>query len=923
MEPFGAFVLEEGLCSEEILLQALEKQKELFAQGIYKPIGQLLVEKGHISSQSREWILLKLCLERLSSSEIFQDLPRPSLRLISQVVEHRVVPPDTVFIREGEAGDSFCIILSGRVRVFRALDDGSKVPLNTLGPGECFGEMALLTGNPRSASIETIEATSLLVIPKDEFDRLLDLHPRLNSHFLKVLSEWLNRSNVGLVAASQNEQAYQRFVSDQAEVPNEELIGTSKAVNKLRQRVKEAASRNKPLLIVGEPGTEKLAVAALLHSESGRGGSPFLTMNAKTVTLQDAGTSHESQDPLHLEVAQKSALFGHEKGDFSFAQSRRLGLLEVGNTGSVVIEEISSLTASTQEDLADFLDSGEFQVLNSQRTVRSSTLIIATEVEDLRALKEDGRLQPRLWAHLADNSIAVPPLRKRKRDLSLIVEGLIERFNRQTGKSVHGMEREVYSRIMAYNWPGNMEELEVVVRRAVNLAQSDQLKSEDVFIGIRPITGKLSFNLFRLEQIRRIFFHRAYPAALQVITGFFFAIIIYEGFFGSPQAGSNVSLPLTWGIWEPTIIMSAFFAAKIWCTACPIGALSELTSRHLSLQRRVPPFIRHYGFWLGAIGVGVIMWSEVAFHLPSSPVGTAVLISTIALLGFVFGLLFQRRSWCRYVCPLGYLIGVFSQCSLIEMRSNYGICNNECLDHRCFVDKKDEPGCPMFQAPFSLASNLECILCARCIKSCPHESPMLNLRIPGYELAKVSHPSPVMNAFVPVILGSQLLRGLEAQGSLWMLKGLDYQWLVLGLLLLVLTMGAFCFVRASGFLSFAALRSVDGAKGELVSYVFVPLIFAYEIGYQFEALLTRSGDLLPALGHKLGLDWSHLGFVLSQGQVLFWQTLLILAGLVFASTVLSKLAQYHEPLEESRNRWQRRVPLFILAGYYLWSCFAG
>jgi len=921
MKTIGALLQEEELCSEEILAQALEQQQELFAKGIYKPIGQLLVEEGHLSPEDREHVLLKLSIERLSSLEIFQNLSRPSVRLIAEVVEHRVVPPNTLFIREGEVGDSFCIIVSGRVNVFRALEDGAKVCLNTLGPGECFGEMALLTGKPRSASIETTEPTSLLIIPKDEFDSLLKTHPTLNAHFLKVLSEWLNKSNVGLVAASQNEQAYQRFVSDQAEVPSEELIGSSKAVSKLRQRIKKVASRNKSILISGEPGTEKLAVAALLHRESGRGGSPFLTMNAKTVSLQDAGTSDVSHDALHLEVAQKSALFGHEKGDFSFAQARRLGLLEVGNAGSVVIEEVGSLTVSTQEDLADFLDSGEFRIVNGQRKVRSSALIIATDARDLSVLKEEGRLHPRLWEHLADNDIAVPPLRKRKRDVPLIVASLIERFNRQGGKAIRGMEREAHARIMAYNWPGNMEELEVVIRRAVNLAQGNELESEDVFIGIRPITGKLSFNLFRLDQVRRIFYHRAYPAALQLITGLFFALIIYEGFFGSQQAAGNVSLPLTWGIWEPTIIMSAFFAAKIWCAACPIGALSEVASRHFSLKRRVPAFIRHYGFWLGAIGIGAIMWAEVAFHLPFSPLGTAMLISTIAVLGFAFGVLFQRRSWCRYVCPLGYLIGVFSQCSLIEMRSNYGICNNQCLDHRCFVDTKDEPGCPMFQAPFSLASNLECILCAKCIKACPHESPMLNLRLPGYELSKVSQPSPVMNAFVPVILGSQLLRSLEAHSGLWLLQSVKYQSMGLALLLVVLSVGAYFFVRVSGSLSFASLQSTDAAKGELFNYALIPLIFAYELGYQLEAMLTRSGSLLPAIGHKIGLDWSHLAFGLSRGEILFWQTLLITAGFVFACTVLNNLIHYHGPGEASR-RWLRRMPLFILAGSYLWSCFA-
>jgi polyferredoxin len=525
---------------------------------------------------------------------------------------------------------------------------------------------------------------------------------------------------------------------------------------------------------------------------------------------------------------------------------------------------------------------------------------------------------PSLNSHF--ESLHVPPLRKRKRDLSLIVESLIARFNQQTGKSIQGIEREAYDRLMAYDWPGDLEELEMVIRRAVHLAQGDQLTSEDVFIGRVPVSGTWSLNLLRLAVIRGLFRHRAYPLAFQVVAAFFFGFILYEGFWGPQRALSNMSLPLTWGIWEPMIILSAFFAARVWCAVCPIGAMSEFLSRHFSLQMRVPHFIRRYGFWLCAAGLGLIMWSEVSFSLFSSPSGTALLILTIAVLGALFGILLQRRSWCRYICPLGHVIGVFAHCSMVEVRSSSGTCTDDCPDQRCFGDDTHDHGCPVFRAPFSLASNLECILCGKCLKSCPHESPRLNLRIPGYELTQVQNPSPVVSTLIPVILATQLFRALDAQGLFRLMHDMPYGWFALAALLIAMCLGAFGFVRVSGWWSFDTLQSRDALKHELFSYALIPLAFAYELAYQLNAVLTKSGSLIPAIGEKFGWNWGRCDFTLSQGGFMGWQSLLILGGLLAATIVLKNLARMHEH-DSHGDGWQRSLPLLIITGVCVWSCF--
>ena len=110
---------------------------------------------------------------------------------------------------------------------------------------------------------------------------------------------------------------------------------------------------------------------------------------------------------------------------------------------------------------------------------------------------------------------------------------------------------------------------------------------------------------------------------------------------------SNVSLVLAWGIWEPVVIISTIFAARIWCGICPVGAISSLCSRYFSLKLPVPHLLRKYGFYLSGLGLGIIIWSEVATHMTTSPRATAFLIASIAVPAMILGLLYQRRAWCR------------------------------------------------------------------------------------------------------------------------------------------------------------------------------------------------------------------------------------------------------------------------------------
>ncbi len=130
---------------------------------------------------------------RLSDTDVLRSVPREQLVKIAQVVQDKVVPAHTLIFRRGDQGDSFYIINSGKVRVFLRAEDGVETDLNELGPGDSFGEMALLTDEPRSTDIEAVEETQLFILTKKEFDRVLRDHPEVYKRFIKYLTEILRR----------------------------------------------------------------------------------------------------------------------------------------------------------------------------------------------------------------------------------------------------------------------------------------------------------------------------------------------------------------------------------------------------------------------------------------------------------------------------------------------------------------------------------------------------------------------------------------------------------------------------------------------------------------------------------------------------------------------------------------------------------
>lgn len=922
----GAYLVENRTCSEQTIKAALERQSVLENKGIYKPIGQIILESGSLNEDSLDLILRKQGKDMLHSVELFKSIPQELLARIADMAEFKAYPKGEIVIHEGDAGDSFYHVISGSVRVFQTSEDGIEVTLNTLKPGESFGEMALLTGEPRSASVDTQEVSCFLVIPKQAFERVVSENPEFSLVLSKILSSRLSRGSHSIVNATVTEKAYQRFVSEQSVGSERQLIGRSRRVKQLRSSIMDVAQNDDPILISGETGTEKSDVAGLIHEYSNRNDGPFLVVDIKTVNMGRVVSRPKARDPIRLELAQNSTLFGHAKGALPFALDRRLGLFQVGDGGTVVIENIEHLADSVQNKLLDYILNGRFKPTGSPKPLHTSVRVVATSSVDLDQRVRDGQFNATLFDLFRNGqTLIVPPLRKRKKDLRQLVDQMLTNFGEQLGKPVPEIDQDVYKSIMAYDWPGNTDELRIVVRRAVSLARGNRITPEDILIGTpSQITGKLGFNILKLDGVQQLFQSNRFPVLAQLVTAFFFILIILLGFFGSRMPNSNLALVLTWGLWEPIVVLSCIPAAKIWCAVCPVGASSSFISRKYGRQRNVPSFIRSYGVYLSAIGLGLIFLSEVVFNMPFSPPATAMLILSITIPAVVLALIYRRRVWCRFLCPLGKLVGFLSSCSVLELRANQNICNSDCMDHACYVGDSGREGCPVFEAPFAILTNQNCILCGNCVKNCPNQSPVLNLRMPGHELWSFRTPDQSIALFGPLIIGTQIFRGLEKTSYFHQYTAPLNQWWVFSSILMAATIAlSFLFVRNSSKGVFNSSAPTLQEKSGLLSYAFVPLVVSFELSFHFERLINWGGQFIPVLGRQLGFQWDFLGLNISHWLVIGCQILFVLIGALASKAVLKRILRARQKTSISHLSLKQRWPILSLAAVYILLLWAG
>ena len=297
-------------------------------------------------------------------------------------------------------------------------------------------------------SIELIHKTDR------EFERLLK--------FLKVVASMISQ---GIRIHRLLEMERQKLVAENAQLRQElhqkydfsTMVGSSGPMRQMYEEMARVAGSNTTVLIRGESGTGKELIASAIHYHSSRAKKPFVKVNCAALP----------------ETLIESELFGHERGAFTGAESRKKGRFEMANSGTLFLDEIGELSPATQAKLLRALQEREFERVGGTDAVRVDVRVIAATNRNLERALSEGSFREDLYYRLNVFPIFIPPLRERRADILPLADHFVEKYAREHGKTIKRISVTAIDQLACYQWPGNVRELENTIERAVLMADGE------------------------------------------------------------------------------------------------------------------------------------------------------------------------------------------------------------------------------------------------------------------------------------------------------------------------------------------------------------------------------------------------------------------------------------------------------------------
>jgi formate hydrogenlyase transcriptional activator len=317
-----------------------------------------------------------------------------------------------------------------------------RLPLST--PHGCFGVLSMGSSMPHSYSEQEVR---LLLLAADQV-ALGMANVLLDEELRKIKEESVEEK-----AYLEDEPGRERLF--------EEIVGRSRALQRLLQQVEVVAPTDSGVLIQGETGTGKELIAQAIHNRSGRRDRPFIKVNCAAI-------------PSGL---LESELFGHEKGAFTGAIMRKPGRFEVADKGTLFLDEVGDIPLELQSKLLRVLQEHEFERLGSSRTQQVDVRVVAATHRDLKQMVEEGTFRSDLYYRLHVFPLVVPPLRDRGEDIPLIVRHFVEKYARRMNRQIETIPARTMEALTSYSWPGNVRELQNFIERAVILSPGTSLRA--------------------------------------------------------------------------------------------------------------------------------------------------------------------------------------------------------------------------------------------------------------------------------------------------------------------------------------------------------------------------------------------------------------------------------------------------------------
>ena len=829
---------------------------------------------------------------------LLQGAPEQILAQLRQVAEECRYGDGEIISAQGGEARFLYLLLEGQVEIVQTDEEGFEHWIASLQQGEIFGERALLMKDRRSADAIAKGTVRVARLPWLELREVMQQYPQLYENLCRRLAHQLGSWSI---RHQQEEKEARELLTNlvgwQVLPEFDHFPGISPWVKQLNREIPQLALDQQHVLVQGERGTWKELVARLIHYHCHDTSRPILYLNCADpppVLKQLDDRRNHRRDPLLTALAQESALFGHAPDTLVYTEGTRRGYLELGDGGELILENIEFLDLRVQQMLADFLCSGVLFRHGEDDARYSEVRLIATSDENLAELVASGQFHGELYEQLRTHNIQLLPLRERKKDIPVIAKQLLLQLNRKHHKQVRAFSQEAINRLVDYHWPLNGQELQQVIDRAVAVCGGERILPEQIFLNITAEADSQRLNLLQLPLVRRLFADSQYQRRLLWLTLPSFLLAVLGCLLG-PNQRNPINLML-WGIGWPSLLLLVWLSGRSWCSICPLEGFARLWPWRGN--RHEPGWLQKYGSLLALSGCILLLWLEQQAQLFYRAAGTAHLLLLLFGMALLSQHLFGRRRWCKYLCPLGWLLARSARYGVIKLRSNNNVCLSQCRVDDCIREKE----CPMGLHPTAAEKSDDCVLCGSCIRHCPHDAIRLDLRFPWQGV--LDFPSTSLHdALLPPLL---LAIVLAVRGAEQFAVQSDWIWSFLLMALSLLCSFALATLPRSG----QSWRS----RFLLLGVASMPLALSGLFGLFFRELLTQ-GPQLPGMlfdAQQLARWWPSAHLNLGTLHVLM--PVVTLIGLLFSWFLLQRLSKESDP----HNWLPARILLLGLGGLLFW-----
>lgn len=421
------------------------------------------------------------------------------------------------------------------------------------------------------------------------------------------------------------------------------------------------------------------------------------------------------------------------------------------------------------------------------------------------------------------------------------------------------------------------------------------------------LTGSEGFDLMKIKWLRSLITSKYFRLLFIIPTLLIFLAVIYYGFFDVQDGQRNIATVFTWTLWWSLIIFSLILVGRFWCMMCPFAFMGDLAQKIVSLNKKLPHWLQNMGFQ--TVGFILLTWAFTIMSFGSRPFLTSVIMVIILLAAVVFSMIYKRRSFCRYICPIGAVIGIYSMVSPIELRSN--------SKGRCNIHKRKtcKEACPMLESPENMDNNIYCNFCMKCEPVCPSHNISLRIRSFGKDIYTSVHKSPA-EAIAALFILSVVIVETLAMTSVW--EPLKHGFssssgITAPSLVYTVVFTAVLLIPAAFFYMICYLLKLWLGKNEYkthdlvkdFAFIFIPLGVGLHFAHNIQHFLTESPIAIPAtirflqnigIGTSLSINWNTSPILGSQ-SIFFIQMGILTGGFTFTLYVLYRLLKrFQKPI---------------------------